>query len=97
MANICENKMSVYSTDRENLNYILKYFEDWNSAYIAVIEDNYLLIYFDSKWDFPSAEMKKMTEDIPNKEDITIYVLSIEEGNYYAEYNVFTDGVWETK
>ena len=95
MANICENKLTVLSSDIKNINYILKYFDNWKSANIAITEKDYAVIYFDSKWDFPSTEMNEMVKEIPNKEDIDITVLSVEEGEYYCAFHTYRGDTWE--
>ena len=53
--------------------------------------------YFDSRWDFPKEAMQQMTDSIKDTKGLYIKVLSIEECNYYAAFNVFEDSVWVTK
>lgn len=97
MANICNNKMYVYSSNKESLQQIQEFMENWGMAStLEEIDEETLEYYFDSNWNFPEKDMQKMTDSIKDTEDLYIKVLSIEEGNYYAEYNVFENGCWNT-
>lgn len=97
MANICENTMYVSSPNKESLQQIHEFMNDWGNAILEEIDEYSFEYYFDSRWDFPKEKMQKMTDSIKDIEGLYIRVLSIEECNYYAAYNVFEDGVWVTK
>jgi hypothetical protein len=97
MANICENKMYVESTDVSNIEYIIPYVKEELQASIEVIDDFAFECYFDSKWDFPIKIMEEFVKGIPNKDDIYIRVLSVEEGNYYCAFHVYEGEEWEYK
>lgn len=95
MANICDNKMYVSSPNKESLQQIQKFMKNWEmDSILEEIDEETFECYFDSNWNFPEKEMQKMTDSIKDTENLYIRVLSIEEGNYYAEYNVFEDGCW---
>lgn len=97
MANICNNKMYVSSPNKESLQQIQEFMENWGmDSILEDIDEETLEYYFDSNWNFPEKDMQKMTDSIKDTEDLYIRVLSIEEGNYYAEYNVFENGCWNT-
>jgi hypothetical protein len=68
--------------------------ENWAYAQIENIDDETFEVYFDSKWDFPFAAMTEMVEDLPNKDDIYIRVLSVEYGDYYCAFHVYEGDVW---
>lgn len=95
MANVCENRMYVQSEDEQNLIAIREYFDNWKSACIDEIDSDSFEVYFDSRWDFPLADMQDMVKLIPNKDDIYIKCLSIEWGESYCEFNEYDgDGDW---
>lgn len=95
MANICNNKMYVNSPNKESLQQIQEFMENWGmDSILEEIDEETFEYYFDSNWNFPKTDMQKMTDSIKDTEDLYIRVLSIEEGNYYAEYNVFENGRW---
>jgi hypothetical protein len=97
MANICSNKMYVSSPNKESLQQIHDFMSNWVNALLEEIDENSFEYYFDSRWDFPKEAMQEMTDSIKDTKGLYIKVLSIEECNYYAAYNVFEDGVWVTK
>lgn len=97
MANICSNKMYVSSPNKESLQQINDFMNDWESALLEEIDEYSFEYYFDSRWDFPKEAMQQMTDSIKDTEGLYIRVLSVEECNYYAAFNVFEDGVWVTK
>jgi hypothetical protein len=97
MANICENTMYVSSPNKESLQQIHEFMNNWGNAILEEIDDISFEYYFDSRRDFPKKEMQKMTNSIKDTKGLHIRVLSIKECNYYAAYNVFEDGVWVTK
>ena len=94
MANICDNTFYAYSKDSSNLKVIEDFFEDWRSADVERC-DNSIDCYFESRWTFPEAEMNKLYEKLPNKEDIYSRCLSVEYCNcYYALWVCNEDG-WD--
>lgn len=95
MANVCQNNMFVQSEDSRNLDHIEKFMRSWAYVEIESTDDEILEIYFDSRWDFPIDEMNKMVEDLPNKDDIYIRVLSVEYGEYYCAFHVYDGESWE--
>lgn len=94
MANVCSNTMYVSSEDVRNLEHIRSYMENWAYAQIESIDDETFEVYFDSRWDFPFEAMSEMVEDLPNKDDIYIRVLSVECGDYYCAFHVYDGDVW---
>ena len=94
MANVCQNTMFVQSEDCRNLDHIEKFMRKWAYADIESTDDQELEIYFDSRWDFPIDEMNKMVEDLPNKDDIYIRVLSVEYGDYYCAFHIYEGDGW---
>lgn len=97
MANICYNKMYVSSPNKESLQQIHEFMNNWGNTILEEIDDVSFEYYFDSRWDFPKEEMQKMTNSIKDTKGLYIRVLSVEECNYYAAFNVFEDGVWVLK
>ena len=95
MANICDNKMYVLSEVPENIKYIKEYMKNWNGADIEDIDDDSFEVYFSSRWDFPLTEMNEMVEKIPDKEDIFIRVLSVEESTCYCAFHLYEGKEWE--
>lgn len=83
MANICENTMYVESKTRENLEAVLKFFNEHIIYFDYCDENDYLDIFFDSKWVFPENLMKELFEAIPDKSDIFMRCLSVEYGFLY--------------
>lgn len=105
MANICENEIHFSST-KKNVKYIIKYIEDAFNCDIDTdmdideAEDNEEINvsgFFDSRWTFPSDSMDEMYEGIPDKEDISIDVLSTEWGEYYCEFHHCDKDGWTVK
>lgn len=97
MANTCLNTMYVSSPNKESLQQIHDFMNSWVNATLAEIDECSFEYYFDSRWDFPKEVMQQMTDSIKDTKGLYIKVLSIEECNYYAAFNVFEDGVWVTK
>lgn len=97
MANICLNKMYVSSPNKESLQQIHDFMNSWVNTTLEEIDECSFEYYFDSRWDFPKEAMQQMTDSIKDTKGLYIKVLSIEECNYYAAFNVFEDGVWVTK
>ena len=97
MANTCLNKMYVSSPNKESLQQIHDFMNYWVNAVLEEIDECSFEYYFDSRWDFPKEAMQQMTDSIKDTEGLYIRVLSVEECNYYAAFNVFEDGVWVTK
>lgn len=94
MADICENKMYVYSEDPANINYLSGWCKSNLDGYPELIDDNSFEYYFESRWDFPEKEMKEMVCELPNKKDIYIKVLSVEDTNYYCCFHVYEGDGW---
>lgn len=97
MANTCLNKMYVNSSNKESRQQIHDFMNYWVNAVLEEIDECSFEYYFDSRWDFPKEAMQQMTDSIKDTKGLYIKVLSIEECNYYAAFNVFEDGVWVTK
>lgn len=93
MSNICTNLFYAYSEDRQNINVILEFFNNWP---YSTREDNgnSVDIYFDSNWVFPEKSMENLFELIPNKDDIYITCLSYELGNLYHALWVCDEDGW---
>lgn len=97
MANTCLNKMYVSSPNKESLQQIHDFMNDWVNATLEEIDECSFEYYFDSRWDFPKEAMQQMTDSIKDTKGLYIKVLSVEECNYYAAFNVFENGIWVTK
>lgn len=95
MANICENKMYVYSKDPANIKHLREWCKENLDGSLELIDDECFEYYFDSRWDFPEQEMIEMVDELPNKDDIYIRVLSVEEANCYCAFHVYEGGEWE--
>lgn len=95
MANICENELRVFSEDCENITAITAFFNDkFPHCSIDDVGDNSLVIYFDSKWDFPRLALEDLIEKLHNKNEISMQCLSVEWGNEYCEFHNYRDGEW---
>lgn len=77
MANICDNTFYACSEDRQNIEAIINFFNGWSYADIEDSGES-VDVYFESRWDFPEEEMKKLYESLPNKKDIYMRCLSVE-------------------
>jgi hypothetical protein len=95
MANICENKMYVYSQDSANIKHLRAWCKENLDGSLELIDDECFEYYFDSRWDFPEQEMIEMVDELPNKDDIYIRVLSVEEAGCYCAFHVYEGGEWE--
>ena len=95
MANICENKMYVYSQDSANIKHLRAWCKENLDGCLELIDDECFEYYFDSRWDFPEQEMIEMVDELPNKDDIYIRVLSVEEAGCYCAFHVYEGGEWE--
>lgn len=95
MANICENKMYVYSEDPANITHLREWCKENLDGSLELIDNECFEYYFDSRWDFPEQEMMEMVYELPNKDDIYIRVLSVEETNCYCAFHVYEGGEWE--
>ncbi len=97
MANICDNTFYASSDDRQNLDAVIKFFEDEEIYADIQDEGDYLDIYFDSRWTFPEELMQELYEAIPNKSDIYMRCLSVEYGcMYHALWYCDEDGWHES-
>ena len=85
MANPCSNTFYACSEDRNNIEAIIKFFNEWPYSDVEDSGES-VDVYFDSRWTFPEEEMKKLYESIPNKEDIYMRCLSVEYGCDYVAY-----------
>jgi hypothetical protein len=98
MANICNNNIFITTKDTSNFSYLLEKL-DYNlegEIYCSTRED--IEADFDSKWTFPLNKFKIIIENLPNKNDKSLYLraFSFEHGNYYHEYNIYsTEKGWE--
>ena len=95
MANICENKMYVYSQDSTNIKHLREWCKENLDGSLELIDDECFEYYFDSRWDFPEQEMIEMVDELPNKDDIYIRILSVEEAGCYCAFHVYEGGEWE--
>ena len=48
-------------------------------------------IEFESRWTFPKKEMEKLTNELPEGNDLYIRVLSYEFGCEYVGFNIYAD------
>lgn len=93
MSNPCDNTLYAYSEDRQNIDTIINFFNNWPYADIED-SDTSVDVYFESRWVFPEEEMKKLYDSIPNKDDIYMRCLSYEFGNLYHALWVCDENVW---
>ena len=79
MANICQNELHILTNDEANEAAITKWFkENFNYYNIEGSDSEELIVYFDSKWDFPEQLMEGLANSIPNKENVSMVCLSVE-------------------
>lgn len=85
MANICSNEFWACSTNRQNIQTVLDYFNNNEDRFDSEVTDNgdQADIYFNSRWEFPEKEMNELYESLPDKEDIYMRCLSVEYGCMY--------------
>lgn len=93
MANICNNRLIVFSEDLENIKYIKDFFEDYGGE-IEKCDDYNLEIFFDSPWCFPTVEMEKLAKNLPDKDDISMTCLSVEWGCLYCQFHSYDKDGW---
>ncbi len=93
MANICENELQIHVEDYDNLTVITKFFKEIG-ADIDDVGDNDIVVYFDSKWDFPEEQMNELYKSLPNKDDVDMTCLSVEWGNYYCAFHTCNSEGW---
>jgi hypothetical protein len=97
MANICTNLLYLSTGDRklhdDTVDTVRKTFKcnDVHSFGDDVFECE---INFDSRWTFPHQEMEKLTEKLPEGNDLYVRVISYEFGCEYVGFNIYTSGEW---
>lgn len=97
MPNICDNQFYAYSEDPKNIEYIIEFFNSWNSVHYHENSNDTVEMYFPSAWCFPEKEMVKLYQNIPNKSDIYMRCLSVEYGcRYHALWYCEEDGWYES-
>lgn len=95
MANICDNELRVYTESPENITAITRFFnEKFPHCSIDDVRDDSMIIYFESKWDFPKSAMEDLIKSIPDKENISMDCLSVEWGNLYCAFHSFEVNKW---
>lgn len=94
MANICSNEFYAYSEDKENLETIEKFFDEWGDAEWDEDGDGGINCYFSSKWNFPEKSMDDLYASIPNKKDIYMRCLSVEYGCDVIQYHKCEEDGW---
>lgn len=94
MSNICDNTFYAESQSRENLDTILKFFDEHFQFYDLIDDSEETIeLYFDSKWSFPKSLMDDLYNLIPDKSDIYMRCLSVEYGcMYHALWYCDSDG-----
>lgn len=94
MANICENTMHICTESKKNIAYIGRFLTKNFPGAVIEDQESYLEIHFDSKWTFPEDEMDELYKEMPDKDDISITCLSIEWGDFYAQFNFMDKDGW---
>ena len=94
MSNICDNTLYVNSKDSKNLETVENFFKNWHNADLER-DNNTIDCYFESRWTFPEAEMNKLYNEIPNKDDIYMRCLSVEYGNLYHALWICDKNGWK--
>lgn len=94
MANICDNQLTFYSDDKDNVEVFEKFFEKWEDSDINRVSDDNIECYFPSRWTFPQKEMDELYNSMPNKQDLYMRCLSVEFGNLYHSLNVCEENGW---
>lgn len=96
MANICDNDLFISSDDTNNLEYVKNFMTSKLDADILDEDEEFVDIFFNSKWDFPNEIMDELYKGIPNKEDIYMRCLSTEFGcDYVAFHKCIDDSGWK--
>ena len=87
--------MYVDSRDPANIKHLCEWCKENLDGFLEPIDDDCFEYYFDSRWDFPEQEMNEMVAELPNKDDIYIRVLSVDEPDCYCAFHVYEGGEWE--
>jgi hypothetical protein len=94
MANICSNEFYAGSSNPENIKYIIKFIQKEFDGEIEFDEES-VDADFSSKWVYPSEQMDKLYEGLPDKEHIYMRCLSVEYGCEYVEFHICDgEGGW---
>lgn len=98
MANICTNMFFCSSESKNVLKQVEEYLQKtFDTYHLEVDEDgNFLEAEFNSKWSFPMGEMKKLTTNLKEDENLYMRCLSYEFGCDYVEYMIFENGEWNS-
>jgi len=98
MANICTNKLYLSTKDKQLCdNLIESIIDSFYSCDVQPFDNGEVYtceIEFESRWTFPKKEMEKLTNELPEGNDLYIRVLSYEFGCEYVGFNIYTDGEW---
>ncbi len=95
MANICDNELHVYSENINNISKITGFFNDrFPHCMIDDNADNSMIVYFESKWDFPEDDMEDLVDILPDKDDVDMTCLSVEWGDLYCAFHTYDGGKW---
>ena len=97
MANICDNNLYSYVEDEDNYKYIIKFLEEKLDANIYEQDGTTIEADFESKWTFPESKMQELYDNMPNKDDVYIRVLSVEYGTLYHALWVCDEDGWTEK
>lgn len=97
MANICDNNLYSYVEDEDNYKYIIKFLEEKLDANIYEQDGTTIEADFESKWTFPESLMQELYDNMPNKDDVYIRVLSVEYGMFYHALWVCDEDGWTEK
>lgn len=92
MANLCDNDFYFYSENKDNLEYVWNFINEY-FEHSCEIYDNTVEGWFSSKWTFPEELMEEMFNNLPCKDDVQARCLSVEYGClYHALWTCDEDG-----
>jgi len=98
MANICTNKLYLSTKDKQQgsnlIESIINLFYCCDVQPVENDEAFFCEMEFDSKWTFPHKEMKKLTSELSQDNDLYIRVLSYEFNCEYVGFNIYANGEW---
>jgi len=101
MANICTNTLYLSTGDMKLRDSIIDTLRNtFNCNEVHAFDNSEIFeceIEFDSRWTFPFKEMEELTENLPEGNDLHIYVVSYEFGCEYVGFNIYALGEWRDK
>ena len=99
MANICDNKLFLYTKNETTYNSLVDKIENHFECSSKSEQDKgkSCEIDFESLWTFPHKIFEEITNAIGQDDSLYIRVLSYEFGCDYVGYNIYENNEWTDK